>query len=65
MLLLAWVLTITAIDPQFSPKIPPEKSFATETECNAAREAFIKANMYTNWQGLKMAPMVRTLCHLE
>lgn len=62
---LAWVLIITAIDPQLAPKIPPERSFATQAECNAEREAFIKAHMYNNWQGLTMSPLIRTICQYQ
>lgn len=63
MLLLTWMLVVTPLDPVANQIIPQQKpSFATEELCNSAQEAFIRAHMYTNWQGLKMAPLVRTSC---
>ena len=63
MLLLVWILSITALDPSANKIIPSNKPlFAAQSDCEAAREAFIRANMYKNWQGLTMAPLVRTLC---
>lgn len=60
MLLLVWIFTVVPLDP--SAPAPPPASFETQAACNTAREAFIRDHMTTNWQGLKMAPLVRTQC---
>jgi len=63
MMLLAWVLTISALDPSAEKIIPARPPvFESQANCETTREDFIRAHMYKNWQGLKMAPLVRTAC---
>lgn len=63
MLLLVWIFTVVPLDP--SAPAPPPASFETLTACNTARETFIQDHMTTNWQGLKMAPLINTFCKPE
>lgn len=65
MLPLAWLLIVTPLDPVANKIVPnPPQVFTTEAECNTARESLIKSNMYQNWQGLTMAPLITTSCKM-
>jgi len=58
--LLAWVLMITPLHP--SAPSQPSQRFDTPEACTAAMNDFIEKHMTTNWQGLKMSPLVRAKC---
>jgi len=63
MIMLAWLLTVIPLDPVANHIVPnPPLAFVSEEDCHAAREAIIKNNMYKNWQGLTMAPLISTYC---
>ncbi len=58
---LSWVLTIIPLVP--TPNVPLDsKTFDTPQQCWAAAAQFMVDHQFTNWQGLKMNPLVRTDC---
>jgi len=51
---------ITPLHP--SAPSQPSQRFDTPEACTAAMNDFIEKHMTTNWQGLKMSPLVRAKC---
>jgi hypothetical protein len=59
----SWLLTITPVGPGTAPDVPKDsKTFATQEECTKAAAKFMVDHQFTNWQGLKMNPLVRAVC---
>jgi len=60
---ISWVLTISPVVPGSSTGVPLEsKIFASSAECAAAGQKFMVDHQFTNWQGIKMNPLIRTVC---